>query len=151
MLLDQFSGVHGFDPRSVLEQLAIPAVWVYGGRDTSNPTDRDIQILEEIRAQHGSDFTICLFPNADHGLNDVVNGGPAPASQECVDPWLTERFHPRPRLFRSEQTESLRLRLVPPMGGPTRERAAVELRTRRVPHQNRGTLGSLDTSGELLD
>ena len=92
MLLDQFSGVHGFDPRTVLEQLAIPAVWVYGGRDTSNPTDRDIQILEEIRAQHGSDFTICLFPNADHGLNDVVNGGPAPASQECVDPWLTERF-----------------------------------------------------------
>ena len=68
--------------------LDIPALWVYGGQDKSNPTANDIAILERIVAEKGKDYTIHIFPNADHGLNDFRTGQPVPASQECVDPWL---------------------------------------------------------------
>ena len=40
----------GFDPRPVLEELDIPVLWLYGGRDQSNPTANDISIIEEIVA-----------------------------------------------------------------------------------------------------
>ena len=86
--LENFDGTHGFDPVPYLEALDIPALWVYGGQDKSNPTANDIAILEGIVAQKGKDYTIHVFPNADHGLNDVGTGQPVRASQECVDPWL---------------------------------------------------------------
>lgn len=54
----------------------------------ANPTANDIAILERIVAEKGKDYTIHIFPNADHGLNDFRTGQPVPASQECVDPWL---------------------------------------------------------------
>ena len=69
--LASFNGTHGFDPRSVLEELEIPVIWLYGGRDQSNPTANDISIIEEIIAERGSEFTIEFFPNADHQLLDA--------------------------------------------------------------------------------
>jgi len=72
--LASYEGTLGFDPRPVLEELDIPVLWVYGGRDQSNPTANDISIIEEIVAEHGSDFTIEFFPTANHELVDVETG-----------------------------------------------------------------------------
>lgn len=74
--LASFDGTLGFDPRPVLEGLDIPVIWLYGGRDQSNPTANDISIIEEIIAERGSDFTIEFFPNADHQLVDADTGAP---------------------------------------------------------------------------
>ena len=72
--LASFDGTLGFDPRPVLEELDIPVLWLYGGRDESNPTANDIAIIEEILAEHGSDFTIEFFPNANHDFFDADTG-----------------------------------------------------------------------------
>ena len=52
--LASFDGTLGFDPRPVLEELDIPVLWLYGGRDESNPTAHDIAIIEEILAERDS-------------------------------------------------------------------------------------------------
>ena len=74
--LSSFRGEHGFDPAPVLEQLDIPMLWLYGGRDTSNPTANDIRIIEGIRDEMRKDFTIELFANGDHHLVDADTGEP---------------------------------------------------------------------------
>ena len=86
--LRSFNGTQGFDPVPYLDTLTIPALWIYGGQDKSNPTTNDMTILEKIEAQKNKDFSIHFFPNADHGLNDVRTGRPVRASQDCVVPWL---------------------------------------------------------------
>lgn len=85
--LASYEGTLGFDPRPVLEELDIPVLWLYGGRDQSNPTANDISIIEEIVAEHGSDFTIEFFPTANHALVDVETGTPIDALAPMF-PWL---------------------------------------------------------------
>ena len=74
-----------------LEALTIPALWLYGEQDKSNPTVNDIAILGRIKAELGKDFTIHLFPDADHDFVDSRTGGPVNA-QGVLDQWLSERI-----------------------------------------------------------
>lgn len=89
--LAAFDGEHGYDPAADLAVLTIPALWIYGGRDTSNPTANDVAVLERIAAEHDVDFEIHVLPDADHALIDARTGRPADA-QSIVDRWLTERI-----------------------------------------------------------
>ena len=86
--LEQFGGVHGYDPKIHLETLQIPALWVYGGQDKSNPTHNDIAILEEIMSVFSKNFTIHLFPDLNHHLVDVHTNQTIPETQICVNDWL---------------------------------------------------------------
>ena len=90
--LESYNGVEGFDPRTSLEALNIPALWVYGGKDKSNPTNNDIAILEEIMIDFDKDFTIHLFPNLNHELIDVTSNQTIPDTQFCVNDWLKEKL-----------------------------------------------------------
>ena len=63
-------GPAGFDPRSYLEQLKTPGLWLYGGADRSQPTDEDVDVLNRLKAQ-GKDFSVLVYPQAGHGLLDV--------------------------------------------------------------------------------
>lgn len=74
--LASYDGTTGFDPRPVLEELDIPVLWLYGARDQSNPTANDIAIIEEIKSENGSDFTVEVFPSGDHDLIDTETGEP---------------------------------------------------------------------------
>ena len=85
-----FDGEHGFDPRPTLESMSIPALWIYGGKDQSNPTVNDIGILTAIRDGQHKDFTIEVFANADHDLIDVTTGQPVNA-QRVVNTWLRDQ------------------------------------------------------------
>jgi uncharacterized protein len=65
----QDTGPSGADPKPYLEQLTIPALWLYGTADREVPVDQSIALLKMLKAQ-GKDFTIVTFPNAGHGLLD---------------------------------------------------------------------------------
>ncbi len=90
--LAAYDGIEGFDPDPYLRALAIPALWVYGGEDRSNPTANDVAILELIRAETGNDFTIHLFERANHNLRDFRTRRRVPYVSEFVVPWLLSLF-----------------------------------------------------------
>jgi pimeloyl-ACP methyl ester carboxylesterase len=73
-MLADYTGPAGYDPEATLGELEVPALFIYGGMDRSNPTYHDIANLERIRAESGRDFTILLFPDADHELVDAATG-----------------------------------------------------------------------------
>ena len=106
--LASFDGTHGYDPVPDLESVAVPALWIYGARDLSNPTTNDVEILNRIRTELGKDFTIHVFDNADHNLIDVTTGQPVDA-QAVVKPLAR-----RPRHVPTERTR--RERILPVHG-----------------------------------
>jgi uncharacterized protein len=59
----------GADPKPYLEQLRIPALWLYGTADREVPVDQSVALLDGLKAQ-GKDFTVVTFPDAGHGLLD---------------------------------------------------------------------------------
>ena len=86
--LNAFDGTHGYDPAADLEALTIPALWIYGKRDLSNPTGHDLEILEHIKTDLDKDFTTHVFDRADHDLIDITTGQSVDA-QTVVNTWLT--------------------------------------------------------------
>lgn len=62
------AGPSGFDPRESLEQLAQPTLWLFGGNDLSHPTRLAVLNLDEIQSRNPKDWTIQVFPTANHGL-----------------------------------------------------------------------------------
>jgi len=81
-------GPAGFDPRSYLEQLETPALWVYGGADRSQPTDDDVDVLNGLKAK-GKDFSVLVYPQAGHGLLDVPPTDPR--ALPAVVHWIKAR------------------------------------------------------------
>jgi uncharacterized protein len=81
-------GPEGFDPRSYLEQLETPGLWLYGGADRSQPTDEDVEVLHRLKAK-GKDFSVLVYPEAGHGLLDVPAADPR-ALPEVVR-WIADR------------------------------------------------------------
>lgn len=73
-MLANYTGAHGYDPTTALQALKVPALWVYGGMDRSNPTFNDIAQFEKIKQERNKDFTVLLFPNMNHDLIDVTTG-----------------------------------------------------------------------------
>jgi dipeptidyl aminopeptidase/acylaminoacyl peptidase len=65
----QDAGSSGADPKPYLEQLTIPALWLYGTADREVPVDQSIALLNALKAQ-GKPFTVVTFPDAGHGLLD---------------------------------------------------------------------------------
>jgi hypothetical protein len=78
----------GFDPAPLLARTTVPGIWVYGRLDRSQPAEKSAAIVERLR-RRGKDFTVVLFPRADHGLLDV------PPTDERAMPtllaWIKER------------------------------------------------------------
>ncbi len=64
------AGPSGFDPVPFLKQITVPALWLYGAEDLSQPVDSDLIILDQLKAE-GKDITTVVFPSAGHGLLDV--------------------------------------------------------------------------------
>jgi dienelactone hydrolase len=64
----------GFDPVPVLEKVAAPGWWAFGGRDLTVPVPESIANLTQVKAGGGKDFTWQVFPTADHYLFDEGTG-----------------------------------------------------------------------------
>ena len=75
-----FNGVHGFDPKPVLESLNVPGLWLLGGEDRSIPTPATVAILDQLIAS-GKPYTHVVFPGVGHNL---------PPSWPDIDQWLAK-------------------------------------------------------------
>ena len=60
----------GFDGVPYLRRMDVPTLWLLGGRDQEIPLDQSLAILKRLQAQ-GKDYTIQVYPKANHGLFDV--------------------------------------------------------------------------------
>jgi pimeloyl-ACP methyl ester carboxylesterase len=78
--LPSFNGVHGFDPKPVLESLDVPGLWLLGGEDRSIPTPATVAILDQLIAS-GKPYTHVVFPGIGHNL---------PPSWPDIDQWLAK-------------------------------------------------------------
>lgn len=78
--LPSFNGPHGFDPRSVLEALNVPGLWLFGGEDRSIPTPASVAILDQLIAS-GKPYTHAVFPGMGHNL---------PPHWPTIEQWLTK-------------------------------------------------------------
>ncbi len=77
------AGPSGFDPRQSIEDLTHPGIWIFGGNELSHPTTLAVEILEEVKESHQKDWTVVVFPTANHDLID--NGGICQVSGNLVD------------------------------------------------------------------
>jgi dienelactone hydrolase len=91
-----------FDPRPLLQQLSIPALWVYGGQDESIPAAESAAFLETLNAREKR-VTVRTFPDANHALmvmpKDLDNGGwprLVPGYVDAVTQWLLGHVEVRP-------------------------------------------------------
>jgi dipeptidyl aminopeptidase/acylaminoacyl peptidase len=81
------AGPSGFDPKPFLEELAVPALWLFGTADREVPVDASVALLTALKDQ-GHDFTITTFPDAGHGLLDTTPTA-ADAPRTLVD-WVSQ-------------------------------------------------------------
>ena len=80
-VLTQFTGPHGFDPRSVLSTLDVPGLWLLGGEDRSIPTPETVAILDDF-IRKGRPFARVVYASSGHDLTRTADIWPD------VDRWL---------------------------------------------------------------
>jgi uncharacterized protein len=67
-------GPGGVDPMPWIASLHIPALWLYGGLDKHIPTRLSVKRLQPLVGDPSRDFTIAVFPNANHALVETTTG-----------------------------------------------------------------------------
>jgi pimeloyl-ACP methyl ester carboxylesterase len=89
---DWFRVEINYDPRIALRALSVPALFVFGDRDTLVPVDLSVSIIRETLTHPGhSPFSIVVFPGADHGISVATSEGRrtlAPEYLDAVSDWL---------------------------------------------------------------
>jgi pimeloyl-ACP methyl ester carboxylesterase len=86
-----------FDPRLLWEKTARPVLAVFGEADKSTPTEESARRIESSLRKGGNrDYTIKIFPKADHGLWVLSEGGrfrwdrPASGWLDTMTTWLVK-------------------------------------------------------------
>jgi uncharacterized protein len=67
---DKLGSPSGFDVRPYLRRMNVPALWLLAGRDQEIPLTASRAVLRRLAAA-GKDYTIKVYPRANHGLFDV--------------------------------------------------------------------------------
>ena len=65
----------GFDVVPYLRRMNVPTLWLLGGRDQEIPLAASLALLNQLKAA-GKDYTIRVYPQANHGLFDVPPTSP---------------------------------------------------------------------------
>jgi uncharacterized protein len=87
--LDNYNGPAGYEPRPVLARSTTRTLWLFGERDISIPARRSAMILRELQGQ-GTPFTIKVYPNGNHNLEDNTTGSELNFWPDIVN-WMRER------------------------------------------------------------
>jgi dipeptidyl aminopeptidase/acylaminoacyl peptidase len=82
----------GFDQRPDLRRMTMPGLWLYGGKDRSQPTNLSVAVLHEVRAAGGKDFRTVVYPDAGHGLLDSTGD---PRAIRAMVEWVERRVEAR--------------------------------------------------------
>jgi uncharacterized protein len=88
-LVRSFNGPPGFDPAPVLLKSRVPTLWLLADRDESVPSFASVQVLDSIREAGNDRHTVIRYPNANHGLRDVLSGEPVPLWDDMMN-WLKQ-------------------------------------------------------------
>jgi len=84
-----------YDPTIALRRLSVPALFLFGERDELVPVGKSVEIISEVLTQSGHrDFTIRVFPEADHGIRVSGPDGSmrlAPGYLDTMRDWLRNR------------------------------------------------------------
>jgi uncharacterized protein len=62
-----YTGPHGYDPRSTLQSLSTPGLWLLGGADRSIPTPLTVEVLQALQ-DSGRPYRWIVYPGAGHDL-----------------------------------------------------------------------------------
>lgn len=73
-LVEQYTGIQGFDPTSELEQLKIPSYWLFGMKDESIPVKKSIENLQKIMALGNGQLDIKTYPLGNHSFQNINSG-----------------------------------------------------------------------------
>jgi pimeloyl-ACP methyl ester carboxylesterase len=86
-----------YDPRTALRALTVPALFIFGSDDRLVPVERSVEIIRETLTRAGHrDFSIKVFPHADHALYvSSPDGGMAlaPGYLVTLDGWLRRELN----------------------------------------------------------
>lgn len=82
-----YGAVMEVDPADFLSGVRVPVLALFGEADTFLPVARCVTLYEKYLGEAGNeDFTIKVFPNADHTIK--IDGEPAPGYYETITGWL---------------------------------------------------------------
>jgi dienelactone hydrolase len=81
-----------YDPKVALRTLSVPALFIFGEKDTVVPVDTSVAIIRDTLTTSGHHgFSIIVFPGADHGLSITSADGRqtlAAGYLDAIDEWL---------------------------------------------------------------
>lgn len=99
---DWYKTEMNYDPVATLRKLKVPALFVFGSDDQLVPVSKSVEIIQQTLAGSGhSDFTIKIFPGADHGLYLRAATGEielARGYEETMKEWVLKHVVSRPKL-----------------------------------------------------
>lgn len=84
----------GYDPVPALKKLAVPALFIFGADDTLVPVGQSVDVISAVASADKKDFTIVVFPHADHTLHTMTADGNRallPDYLQRMHEWLGQR------------------------------------------------------------
>jgi dienelactone hydrolase len=87
--LNTYNGLTGYEPLPVLARSKTPTLWLFGERDIDIPARRSAMILRGLETR-GAPFTIKVYPNGNHNLEDDATRKELSYWPDIVD-WLRQR------------------------------------------------------------
>ncbi len=90
----------GLSSYPFIEEMTMPALWLYGSLDQSVPWEQGVEDLERVATRWNRNFTWHVFEGANHGLKRARTGGswerPSPTQTidgyfAVMDRWLRDR------------------------------------------------------------
>lgn len=90
--LSWFKQEMNYDPVPALRALRVPALFLFGGEDQLVPVKESVEVIRKVLTESGDrDFTIQIFPHADHGMYMVTGdaaGNVDPEYLKTMRSWL---------------------------------------------------------------
>jgi pimeloyl-ACP methyl ester carboxylesterase len=65
----------GYDPVPTLQKLAVPALFIFGADDELVPVKPSVDAVNAVSNAGKKDFTVLVFPHADHTLHTITADG----------------------------------------------------------------------------
>jgi hypothetical protein len=78
----------GYDPVPTLQKLVVPALFIFGADDELVPVKQSVDAINAVSNAAKTDFTVVVFPHADHTLHTVTKDG-----RRNLSPDYLQRMH----------------------------------------------------------
>jgi uncharacterized protein len=88
-----------YDPVPALRALRVPALFLFGNHDRLIPVDESVAVIQRVLAEEQRDFTIRVFPNADHEMRLVTSDATSaidPEYLKTMRDWLSAHVLSKP-------------------------------------------------------